>query len=127
MPLLGIYSSDTKIGGTRIGQQMLGLKSEGRHTDTHRSSAWTDVSSCSGAESMHVGENYCTEVPSEIHVQREALGFLSRRARRGHYPSFLVFADALLEEIGLALQRYQLHPVERVRRPEQFGMAQRGE
>ena len=63
---------------------------------------------------------------SEVSVERERVvdGEVLLGVRARHHPGLLVLRDAPLEEVGLALQRDQLHPVERVRRIVQLRRAQ---
>jgi len=51
----------------------------------------------------------------EIGLEREHVCSFLISAKRIHNASLLVLADSLLEEIGLPLQRNELHPIERIR------------
>jgi len=66
-----------------------------------------------------------TSAASEVEIQSKAPAcflFLGRASR--HHASFLVLSNPFLEEVGLPLQRDQLHPVERIGRAEQLRVAQ---
>jgi len=61
---------------------------------------------------------------SEITIETEATGVVFSTSGRCHHPCLLVFANTLLEEIRLALQGDQLHPVEGIADIENLGMTQ---
>ena len=61
----------------------------------------------------------------EVFVEREPRSIPRIAIKRRHHPLLLIFADALLEEIRLALQADELHPIEGVRRIVQLRVAQR--
>merc|ERR1712107_266274 len=62
----------------------------------------------------------------EVGIQRKTLDLLLSSSR-AHDSGLLVLPDALLEEVRLALQGNELHPVEGVRRAEQLRVTQRGQ
>merc|ERR1719313_2941928 len=68
---------------------------------------------------------YLSELHLEVHIQGEAWA-ISTFGSRCHHPSFLVLADALLEEVSLALQRDQFHPIEGVACAEELRMTEGG-
>merc|ERR1719469_178022 len=63
---------------------------------------------------------------SEVGIQSETFDLFLAPCG-SHDACFLVLADPLLEEIRLALQGDQLHPIERVRCAKEFRVAQRRE